>query len=447
MTEQKAVKRKRLSPEARRAQIIRAARSAFSTSGGSGTRVFEIANEAGITEPFVYRHFSSRDELFKLAILDPLEEIWKKLEVQARTLATSPVDNREEVFRRFHELFLLDVLEMVPLIAAARFADPIEGPQFYSETLFPKIRDDIAALIARFTGWEAGSVLVDLAVQSLMGVHFGIAFESVLSDSKPDVVRIAKDLTRMFAKGLGHAKAPTAAQRRKLREELNRLSHRKPSDRFSLRRSATAPKQVNPASLLPEKKRLSKAVRKDAILAAAREIFLRHGLSGARSKDIARQAGITEAFMFRNVDSKEQMYQASVLSYLDQAFGDLVKSVRDIGSSITGATFLARLNQLTLRFFIEYAPLCSVALFSDLSEGRRYYRDILVPHLRDLKKLIIGHIGHVDPNINPETLRRAITGAQWGISFDYALRFSTLEVDDIALVLTRLFTGGMQAEK
>ncbi len=62
-------KRKRLTAAERRPQIMRAAVRALARSNYRTTSIAEIAAEAGITEPAVYRYFNTKKELF-IAILE-----------------------------------------------------------------------------------------------------------------------------------------------------------------------------------------------------------------------------------------------------------------------------------------------------------------------------------------------------------------------------------------
>jgi AcrR family transcriptional regulator len=61
-------------PERRQA-IVEAALEVFSTGSYSGATTAEIAREAGISEPILYRHFASKRDLY-LACLD---EAWRRL--------------------------------------------------------------------------------------------------------------------------------------------------------------------------------------------------------------------------------------------------------------------------------------------------------------------------------------------------------------------------------
>ncbi|HEY9899367.1 MAG TPA: TetR/AcrR family transcriptional regulator [Pantanalinema sp.] len=74
--------RERLTAEERRAQILRCATAVFARSNYRVAGMAEIAKEAGISEPTVYKHFASKKQLF-LTILDRVGDStlrhWKEL--------------------------------------------------------------------------------------------------------------------------------------------------------------------------------------------------------------------------------------------------------------------------------------------------------------------------------------------------------------------------------
>lgn len=79
--------RPRLTAEARRQDVLDAACRAFSRSSYRGATTAEIAREAGITEPILYRHFGSKRDLY-LACLD---ETWRTFRTGAeQALADDP---------------------------------------------------------------------------------------------------------------------------------------------------------------------------------------------------------------------------------------------------------------------------------------------------------------------------------------------------------------------
>jgi len=78
----------RLTGEERRQAVLDAATRVFFASSYRGATTAEIAREAGITEPILYRHFGSKRDLY-LACLD---EAWRSFrEIAERALAEDPV--------------------------------------------------------------------------------------------------------------------------------------------------------------------------------------------------------------------------------------------------------------------------------------------------------------------------------------------------------------------
>ena len=67
--------RARLPAQERKASVLDCACGIFSTGSYRGTTTAEIAREAGVTEPVLYRHFASKRALY-LAVL---EESWRRL--------------------------------------------------------------------------------------------------------------------------------------------------------------------------------------------------------------------------------------------------------------------------------------------------------------------------------------------------------------------------------
>ena len=64
---------RRLPAAQRRQQLLDTAATMFAKRGYSGTTTSELAREAGVTEPIIYRHFKSKRELF-VALIDETGE-------------------------------------------------------------------------------------------------------------------------------------------------------------------------------------------------------------------------------------------------------------------------------------------------------------------------------------------------------------------------------------
>lgn len=64
--------------------------------------------------------------------------------------------------------------------------------------------------------------------------------------------------------------------------------------------------------------RLNHADRRDSILEAATAAFAARGFDGARTLEIARSAGVSEALLYRHFDSKEALYAAVLDRLIEQ---------------------------------------------------------------------------------------------------------------------------------
>jgi TetR/AcrR family transcriptional regulator len=194
--------RKRLSAAERRAKIIADAREVFIEQGVNGARSRDIAQRAGITEAYLYRHFHSKDEIFMLAIDRPLDEMITHLRDETRELAARSDVERVDVLLRSHELLLECMVEIAPLIAAALLSGGSRD-QFYADHLFPRLRNVLALVIPDITGYPLKAFELDLFVDAMIGIHMTIALEHLLENKQVDVPTVARQVTTMFAVGLG----------------------------------------------------------------------------------------------------------------------------------------------------------------------------------------------------------------------------------------------------
>ena len=130
-----------------------------------------------------------------------------------------------------------------------------------------------------------------------LGLHFGLSLDSIFATQPLPVDVVASTLTVMFGDGI-----PTR-KRQKLRLAPRRVDSQKP---------ATTPPTGSPLAPVEPGTRLTAAQRKAQVALAARQVFVERGLAMARTKEIADRAGITEAFMFRLFNGKEELYQTAI---------------------------------------------------------------------------------------------------------------------------------------
>lgn len=114
--------RARMSRDVRRAALLELARSTFVASGYHATTTRAIAEAAGISETLVLKHFRSKEELFRAAVVQPffelLDRAGSRLEEFARTGRTVSVEDRFRIVLGFYATWAGIVREERPLIVA-----------------------------------------------------------------------------------------------------------------------------------------------------------------------------------------------------------------------------------------------------------------------------------------------------------------------------------------
>lgn len=73
-------RRPRRSSEDVRAALLRAGREIFGENGFQGSSTREIAERAGVAETLLFRHFKSKEGLFRDAVLEPVLSAWSSFE-------------------------------------------------------------------------------------------------------------------------------------------------------------------------------------------------------------------------------------------------------------------------------------------------------------------------------------------------------------------------------
>jgi AcrR family transcriptional regulator len=81
--------------QVRERELVAATRALFDERGLQHAPIEEIARAVGIARGLVYRHFSSKEELFVLTVTDYLDELGDQLDA----LAEAPGDSRERLSR------------------------------------------------------------------------------------------------------------------------------------------------------------------------------------------------------------------------------------------------------------------------------------------------------------------------------------------------------------
>jgi AcrR family transcriptional regulator len=83
-----------------------------------------------------------------------------------------------------------------------------------------------------------------------------------------------------------------------------------------------------PAAPEQPRKRLGMGQAKPLLLDAAREVFATRGFQGARTKEIADKAGVSEALLYRHFGSKAGLFEEAILEPVNSFVAEFVERWR-----------------------------------------------------------------------------------------------------------------------
>ncbi len=112
----------RVSTEQRQEQIINEAIKIINRKGYSGLSIRELAQNVGISEPAIYRHFHSKEEII-LGILDRLVRFGEQ--IQQKLISISDPKEKIKQLVRTH----LEFLEKNPQMTSVIFSEDIFEPR------------------------------------------------------------------------------------------------------------------------------------------------------------------------------------------------------------------------------------------------------------------------------------------------------------------------------
>jgi AcrR family transcriptional regulator len=145
--------RRRVSPEARRAQILEAALRCFSEKGYHEATMDDLAREAGLSKGSLYWHFKSKAEVFAGLLAAYSLELFQAWEREARAYAGGSVI---ALLGRIGELSLEHIGGQAALLRAwAEFVVHREVQELFAE-IYRESRRQLGAWIRR--GIEAGEI-------------------------------------------------------------------------------------------------------------------------------------------------------------------------------------------------------------------------------------------------------------------------------------------------
>ena len=90
---------------------------------------------------------------------------------------------------------------------------------------------------------------------------------------------------------------------------------------------------VNDTGRTSVRRRMPAAERKAQIVSAARDMFVRYGYSGTRTRHIAEAAGVTEAVLYQHFPSKEALFEEAIVTVLTKTRSDILMHTRAVAEA------------------------------------------------------------------------------------------------------------------
>lgn len=192
--------------------------------------------------------------------------------------------------------------------------------------------------------------------------------------------------------------------------------------------------------------RLPADLRRQQIAVAARHVFATQGLAGAKTREIAEAANVTETILYRHFASKQEIFEAAVLQPVEQLAADLMRLTAAF--SRTGPE--ERLERSIEvqgeihRVVREITPLLGLALFAQREAGGEFYRERLAP-LFDLAAEAISRAmaPRQQQIVEPRVLLLALVGMYLGVSLEGLFGEEPIDYQRVTEELTHVVAFGL----
>jgi AcrR family transcriptional regulator len=165
-----------------------------------------------------------------------------------------------------------------------------------------------------------------------------------------------------------------------------------------------------------KRKRIPSADRRKQIIAVARRLFSQKGFTGVTTREIAEQAGMNEAILFRHFRGKDALYWA-VIEEISQAVNsrqELSATIAKRAASASDEEFFVSIAEGILDRAARRPALIRLLYFCALERHklyRRFFRTYVTASWDVLAKYIKGRMRAGDfRNVNPMLAARSFTG-------------------------------------
>jgi AcrR family transcriptional regulator len=199
----------RLRADDRRRQIVDIAARLFSNKGFSGTTTKEIAENAGVSEAIIFRHFPTKETLYSAIIEDKTQQTQQKLQSDLKDAELRKDDHA------FFGSLAFDLLEIHlndPTIMRLLMFSALEGhelAEMFFQSTARKVRDRVRRYIKqRIADGSFREVDTNLCARAFVGmIMFHAEVRVIYKNTSSDDVKlpnrlIADGLVDLFLRGI-----------------------------------------------------------------------------------------------------------------------------------------------------------------------------------------------------------------------------------------------------
>lgn len=182
----------------RRQRIIEAAQQVFAQTTLHRARTRQLAQAAEVNQATLFEHFSSKEDLFFAAVVEPLHQAMQGMRERAQGYreANTPQDMLELGGESVHR-HLESMIEIYPLLTAALFSDADVGKKLYREQIAPMLKE--RGVVMR--GVVKDDLDPEVLALAAFGAFFAVAMDRAFRGRKTDLHAVATQLTNLLCFG------------------------------------------------------------------------------------------------------------------------------------------------------------------------------------------------------------------------------------------------------
>ena len=187
-------------PEARPADILKAALEAFVENGFAATRLEDVAQRAGVSKGTLYLYFENKEALFKAAVRENIVPFLERAEHRVESFGGSSRDLLVELIRGWWSDMHESRVTGLPKLVLSEASNFPEAARFYFDEVVQRMRGLFASTLRR--GIERGEfrpVDVPYTVRVVMApVVMGLIWKHSMVKCQIDAIDFDRQLNALI---------------------------------------------------------------------------------------------------------------------------------------------------------------------------------------------------------------------------------------------------------